>query len=142
MANVRISDLAVVTLPLDADSFVELSAPTGGAPAYGSKKIAARDLINHIPYRYETPASGATITLAVTDRLLVINPAASLAALTVAMAAGVDQRRVRIASRQRIDALTINGSGAEVVDWPDGELPQYGAIEMLYVAAITAWVMI
>lgn len=94
------------------------------------------------PYRLEAPINGATIALAAADEILVLNPAASIATLTVTMMAGVDRKQVRIVTRQRIDALTITGSGGDAVDWPDIELPQYGSIGLLYVASLTAWVMI
>lgn len=92
-------------------------------------------------FRLEAPANGATIALDPADEFLVLNPAASIATLTVTMPAAVDGQRIDIATRQRIDALTITGDGSDAVDWPDGELPQYGKIGLLYVASLTTWVM-
>lgn len=92
-------------------------------------------------YRIEAPTTGATIALNPEDVSLVLNPAAAIATLTVTMPTAVDGQRIDITTRQRIDALTITGAGSDAVDWPDGELPQYGTIGLLYVASLTAWVM-
>lgn len=93
------------------------------------------------PYRIEAPTTGATVTLDPADENLVLNPAAAIATLTVNMPVAVDGQQIDITTRQRIDALTITGNGSDAVDWPDGELPQYGKIGLLYVASLTTWVM-
>lgn len=136
------SDLADATQPVDTASLLLLSE-FGGSPAtYSSKKITVANLVNR-GYRIEAPANGATIALSAADEVLVLNPAAAIATLTITMMAGADRKRLRIATRQRIDALTITGSGspADAVDWPDGELPQFGSIGLLYVGSLTTWVM-
>ncbi|MGE3279693.1 MAG: hypothetical protein AB7H90_03455 [Alphaproteobacteria bacterium] len=43
-----ISDLDDATTPLDTDSLLEISEPTGGTPAYASKKITVADLITGV----------------------------------------------------------------------------------------------
>lgn len=103
--------------------------------------IAAADGL-YVPYQRVTPTTGATVTLVSADRILIIDPAGALAALTVVLTAGVEKRRMRIITRQRIDALTITPAGGDSVDWSVNELPQYGRLEFLYVTGITTWVLI
>lgn len=92
-------------------------------------------------YRYEAPISGATITLSASDEpILVIDPAAVIAALTIVLPSGTDGKRFTIVTRQRIDALTI--SGVDPIDWTTNELPATGAIELMYAADVPAWVLI
>lgn len=112
--------------------------------AVGGIELARRDEVTlaDAPYRLEAPTTGATIALGASDRILILNPAAAIAALTVTMAAGVDKRQVRIASRQRIDALTINGFGGDSVDWAVNEMPAQGAITLQFVDSISTWVRI
>jgi hypothetical protein len=70
----------------------------------------------------------------------VLNPPAPLAALTIQMAPGIDRWEVEISSRQRVDLLTIIGSGGQLVDWLPNELPQDGTIGLLFVAPLVRWV--
>lgn len=138
-SNAKLDDLSDVTIIAAADNdFIAWNAATGQWTNRTPAQVAA--LLGN--YRLEAPASGATIALTANDTLLILNPAAPIAALTVTMAAGIDKHPVRIATRQRIDALTIAGTGGNSVDWVVNELPARGAIELLYVSTITTWVLI
>jgi hypothetical protein len=91
-------------------------------------------------YRLEAPITGATITLIPSDAILIINPAAAIAALTVALPEGADKRMLRIATRQRIDALTITPGVGDAVDWITNELPQTGRLDFQFVESLSTWV--
>jgi hypothetical protein len=138
MATVKISALTAAGLPLDADSLLEISQPTGTTPPYDSRKLPVIDLLGY--YRHETPTSGATIALDAKDFILIIDPVVALASLTLTMAVGIDKKRVKICTRKTIDALTIDGG---TVDWTAGnQFPAQGHVEFIYITAITTWVRI
>lgn len=74
------------------------------------------------PYQYNAPLTGASLTLTAQQRRLVLEPAGTIAALTVVFPAStglVDNQLMGICSRQVVTALTItNGAGATVLDPP------------------------
>lgn len=89
-------------------------------------------------YSLVVPTTGQTLSVPSIAKYI-LNPAGALATLTLNLPVVSDKQAVRIATRQRIDALTIAASGA-TVDWLGGELPQYGMIDLTYVSSLTAWV--
>lgn len=88
----------------------------------------------------EVPTDGATVTHDGVAKVLILNPAGPLATLTVQMVVVEDGTPLRIASRQRIDALTILPAGAEDVDWSANELPAQGKLDFLFDESLNAWV--
>jgi hypothetical protein len=92
------------------------------------------------PVRIEAPLSGDTIVLNSSNKILIINPAATIAVLRVELPPGIAGRVLRIASRQRIGALTIAAETGEAVDWPVNELPANGVLDFRYMTTISTWV--
>ena len=92
------------------------------------------------PYRLVAPVDGGTVSVNPEDELLVLNSAATLAALTVNLPTGVDQKQITIATRQRIDLLTVAAFCLASVDWTPNELPQEGKLRFVYVAPMMQWV--
>lgn len=84
--------------------------------------------LNAGPYQYAAPLTGTSVTVANTSRRLMLEPAGTIAALTVVFpAAGavgsatqlLDNQTFGLCSRQVVTALTItNGAGATVLDPP------------------------
>lgn len=74
------------------------------------------------PYQYNAPLTGASLTLTAQQRRLVLEPAGTIAALTVVFPSStglIDNQLMGICSRQIITALTItNGAGTTVLDPP------------------------
>lgn len=126
-----------------APAWADLTLPflnTDYVPIIRSGMVYRTSLLES--YRRSTPTTGATVTVQTNDRIVILDPAAALATLTVALAAGVDKRRLKIVTRQRIDALTITPNGSDSVDWSVNELPQYGRLEFIFVGAIATWVLV
>lgn len=62
-------------------------------------------------YIYSAPSTGATITLSEGDRVLIINPAATIATLTVVLPPNpVDGDVLELSSSKTITAITVNGT--------------------------------
>jgi hypothetical protein len=86
-----------------------------------------------------TPTTGTTVNVPSVSKVI-LNPATSLASLILRMPDEIDKRTIRIATRQRIDSLTINALGGQAVDWSVGELPQNGILDLTLVQNLNAWV--
>ena len=104
--------------------------------------------MNAGPYQYNAPLTGASITVLPTSRRLMLEPAGTIAALTVVFPAATalqDNQTFGLCSRQVVTALTItNGSGATVLDPPTAltaPVTTGGAscVEWVYRAANTSW---
>jgi len=100
------------------------------------------------PYQYAAPLTGATLTLTAQQRRLVLEPAGTIAALTVvwpAAAGLVDNQLMGICSRQVVTALTTtNGTGATVLDAPTALTAPLttgaaSCVEWVYRASNTSW---
>lgn len=88
------------------------------------------------------PATGETVTAV--KRLTVLAPAAGLAALTIALPAGVHNQRRRIASTRAITNLTYSpAAGETVVGQAPGSLAAGGFFELCFINGATkTWVRI
>lgn len=88
------------------------------------------------------PTSGGTVTL--NKRLTIIAPASGLAALTLALPAGVHNQRRRVASTRAITSLTFNpASGETVVAQAPGSMTAGGSFELCFINGATkTWVRI
>lgn len=79
-------------------------------------------ILNAGPYQYNAPLTGASVTVLNTSRRLILEPAGTIAALTVVFPAAtslLDNQTFGLCSRQTVTALTItNGTGATVLDAP------------------------
>jgi len=100
------------------------------------------------PTQYSEPLTGATVTVAAVTRQVIVNPAGTIAALTLQMPAAsglVDGQRFGFCSTQVITALTItDGSGATVQNKATAEIvpTATGAAacqQWIYVASKTSW---
>lgn len=105
-------------------------------------------VLNAGPYQYNAPLTGASITLSASSRRLMLEPAGTIAALTVvwpAAASLLDNQTMGICSRQVVTALTTtNGAGATVLDPPTALTAPLttgaaSCVEWVYRAANTSW---
>jgi hypothetical protein len=98
-----------------------------------------RDYVAGFPnYTLVVPTNGQTLNVPSIDKYI-MNPAGALASLTLRLPIVLDKRNIRLATRQRIDALTITGLGGAAVDWIVTELPQYGAADFTYISSLNVW---
>lgn len=105
--------------------------------------------LNAGPYQYNAPLTGASVTVLSTSRRLVLEPAGTIAALTLAFPAATalqDNQTFGLCSRQVITALTVtNGTGTTVLDPPTAMSATSAApnatncYEWVYRVANTSW---
>jgi hypothetical protein len=100
------------------------------------------------PYQYAAPLTGASLTLTGLQRRLVLEPAGTIAALTVvfpAAAALIDNQLMGICSRQIVTALTLTaGSGTTILDGPSAMTAPLttgaaSCVEWVYRQSNTSW---
>lgn len=86
--------------------------------------------------QYAAPTTGQTVTAAVTTGVLFIDPAGTLAALTVVLPAGpVDGQIFRMATSQILTALTITGTIVGTLT----TLAAAGSAQFIYSASGSKW---
>jgi hypothetical protein len=104
--------------------------------------------MNAGPYQYAAPLTATSVTLSASTRRLMLEPAGTIAALTVvwpAAAGLIDNQTMGICSRQVVTALTTtNGSGATVLDAPTALTAPLttgaaSCVEWVYRVANTSW---
>lgn len=127
------------TLPTDTN------ATSGQTPQTVKTPIA---LLGAGPYVYNAPLTGASITLTGTTRRLVLEPAGTIATLTVvtpAAAALIDGQQLGICTTQIVTALTVTaGSGTTVLNAPTALLVPVATgaascVNWIYRVANTSW---
>lgn len=96
------------------------------------------------PTQYSTPLTGTSITIAPTTRQVIVNPAGTIAALTIvtpAAASLVEGQRIGFCTTQIITALTVTaGTGVTVSNAPTAMLVPVATgaascVEWVYVAS-------
>jgi hypothetical protein len=114
----------------------------GGSPP--QTVLLSMASLNALPYQYTAPLTGASVTIANNIGSLVIDPAGTIAALTVVMpAAPVDGQWLNIASSNTVTALTLTpGAGQTIAQAPTAitvsTTAPYG-YRFIYRAANTKW---
>ncbi len=141
--SVRISDMTLATVPYSGIPLFEISLPAGSGEydtfSTSLDDLAANLVISSSSYLLLTPTSGQTPSIPDVGKVI-LNPAGVLSSLTLQLPVGVDRQSIRIMTRQRITLLTLTAQGGKSVDWPAGELPQYGVIDFTMVASLNTWV--
>lgn len=98
--------------------------------------------------QYSAPLTGTSITIASTTRQVIVNPAGTIAALTIVFPAAsglTDGQRLGFCTTQIITALTVTaGSGATTSNAPTAMLVPVATgaascVEWIYVASATTW---
>ena len=124
-----------VTLAGAGDGAVSL----GSAGASGSP-VALLGARAEQSYSYQTPASGAAITIPNNCSLLQIAGAASLATLGVTLpAAPIDGQEVTIATLPAITALTIAANSGQTLAGAPTEMPANSATRFIFFATSSLW---
>lgn len=85
------------------------------------------------------PTSGSVVVVPQT-RKIILNASGALATLTLRLPVVLDKTEMRISTRNRIDALTIDTLQGAAVDWLVGEFPQNGVIALTFVSSLNRWV--
>lgn len=138
------------------------NVPAGPSVLTGTEKIAADTglasgqspqtvlvplaAIGALPYQFAAPLTGATVAVAATTGTLVLDPAGTIATLTVTLPAAaslIDGQTFAISSSQTVTALTLTaGSGTTISNTPTAitisTTASYG-YKFVYRAANTKW---
>ena len=123
-ANVSISPTGTGTVtinPSTASAMNNVSLGLTTPLALGSTSIAHTLQELDTGYTFNTPTTGATVTLATGTETALIVPAGTLAALTVTLpgcTSGYNGSIARFSSTQIITALTVNATSGTVADAP------------------------
>lgn len=100
------------------------------------------------PHQYNAPLTGATLTMTGLQRRLIIEPAGTIAALTVVLPAAttvVDNQLLGICTTQIVTSLTVTaGTGTTVLNAPTALLVPVATgaascVEWVYRLANTSW---
>lgn len=117
--------------------------PNGSGPQTVRLPLAA---IGALPYQYAAPLTGATVAVAATTGALVLDPAGTIATLTVTLPAAsalIDGQKLALSSSQTVTALTVTaGSGTTISNSPTAltisTTGNYG-YQFVYRQANTKW---
>lgn len=123
------------------DFLFEPVFPRPPQPSFVSLSQLLSYVNTNTDYSLIAPVNGQTVDVPDVPRLI-LNPAGTLATLTLRMPVAANKRTIRIGTRQRIDALTFSALGGRTVDWAVTELPQYGVVDLTLVDSLNAWVRI
>lgn len=86
------------------------------------------------------PTTGQTVSLSAAKALKIINPAGTLASLTVALPSSpTDGQRQKVLFGAAISALTVSASGASVVGSPTAIAMTFPTFEMIYDQGTNTW---
>lgn len=111
-----------------------------GSTAGFTDAASSYDGIPGSNYNYQAPVTGFTITMNNQDTDLILDPAGTLAAGTVKMAAAaIDGQKVTIKTSQIITSFAINGNGAAVAGYTTGTLALGQTLLAIYQAANNTW---
>lgn len=116
----------------------------GGGPS--QSVLLTMSKMNALPYQYAAPLTGTTVAVAPTTGSMVIDPAGTIAALTLTLPAATaltDGQQLAISSSQTVTALTITpGSGTTVSNSPTAitisTTATYG-YKFVYNATLAKW---
>lgn len=89
-------------------------------------------------YVISVPTTGGTVTVANTNRRTVLNPAGTLATLTVALPTGIDGQLLTVTSTQIVTSLTVSSAGNTVLGAP-AALAVGQSFTMIYNLSGTTW---
>lgn len=93
------------------------------------------------PVRVVAPATGATVTMRAGERMLCLNHAADIAALTILLPAVDLGERVEILARQVVTTLTLKDSrGTTITGAPTTAAADGTLIAMRFVSTAIGWV--
>ena len=96
--------------------------------------------LNLVDEQYETPTSGATVTISDNASIIIIEPAGLLITLTINMpSAPRDGQLIKLLITQTITTLTMNGNGNTLLGSIAGSIPALTRGSWYYREASTTW---
>lgn len=117
------------TATITAQASGTFTLPATGGTLSGQNKVL----------QYSAPLTGATVTIAAGTEHLVLNPAADIAELTVALpTTPADGTTVRVSSSQAVTTLTVTDGAASSVGAPTA-MTDNSFWSMIYREADTTW---
>lgn len=136
MADEKISAMT----PGAALTGAELFEMVQSASTFSATANQIRDFVKPLIYTYNAPAAAASITIANGAQALVLDPAGTIATLTVTLApAPKDGESVIISSSQIVTTLTLSPNAGQTISNAATSLTAGGSCRYLYRAANTKW---
>lgn len=108
----------------------------------GGVKMARLDEVTGgtVSIQYAAPTTGTTVTMTSGVQSLILNPAGTIATLTVTLPSSpANGAAVDIRSTQQVTAITVQGAGAETITGATGQLNANGRMTFLYRSSDTTW---
>lgn len=100
------TQVKISTANVSAGTTVTISAPA----ASGTLAVAGLETV-----QYATPTTGTTVTVDPATTALLVNPAGTLLALTIAFPPGTDGKYLIISCSQILTGLTLTASGSDTI---------------------------
>jgi hypothetical protein len=122
------TQLKFATTNVTAGTAVTLTAPA----ASGTVAVEGVSSI-----QYAAPLTGATVALAATTTNLIINPAGTIAELTITLPAASDGKKITISSSEIVTALTLTPDGSDTIKNKLAAFTAGGVVT--FVARSTVW---
>lgn len=122
-------------LKFDPSGITEDSSITITAPA-ASGTLATLGVEG---LQYAAPLTEATVVVAAGTTVLVLEPADTIAALTVTLPAGADGKVVTISSTEIVTALTLGATGDDTIVNAISEFAADGFVKYIYRASSEKW---
>jgi hypothetical protein len=127
-----------VLATLLGSELIQLTSPTNTTAAITYTTTA--NIRDGRDYVYNVPLTGATISLAVVKSALSLNPAGTIAALTVNLPPTTfDGKIVSIFTTQTITALTLATTNGATINTPVTTLAANATVAYVYDLATTTW---
>ena len=114
---------------------------SAGTECYIGKSLVQDAPPRMLTYQYHTPTTGSTNTMLDTSDMMIVNPAGTLASLTVVLAtcsAAYDGKKAKVGFDNTITALTVNATAGTVANAPTTVTAGTG-FEWLCRGADTTW---
>lgn len=117
-----------------------VASPSNPAPPNDPDHWVGQGMANSNNYDYQQPATGATIVAASGCPIVLVDPSAAIATLTVTMPPDPsDGQYFEIDSSQTIGTLTVNTSDSTTVNGNSIMLAANGGVRWMYKASNTTW---
>lgn len=137
----RLKQISFDASPLAAGGSLVIAAPAASTAVTITLPLAGGVLAaQSSPYQYATPTAGSTVTIAANTPQLVLEPAGTLATLTIVLpTAPADGYLQNLSSTAIVTALTLSGGGSDTVVNAISALTAGGFAQYLYKASTTKW---
>lgn len=136
----RLQQIKFDPTALTTNSSVTIAAPTGTGGVYTLPSVAGALAGAAGVLQYAAPLAAATVTIADATTALVLEPAGTIATLTVVLpTTPADGKMVSISSTAIVSILTLSGGGSDTIVNAITVFAAAGFARYVYRASTTKW---